>query len=156
MISPQHAAGTQVNPAIYGAFGGASANSGAAKPGAVIMSSPTLETASKSPRIVPKTAVKVKAASGPAIKTSKNRSASKKSSCSGSGLQTTKQDRVLALLRQHDGASIEEIMQATNWQRHSVRGFFAGTVKKKLGLTFTSSKADGQSRRYRIETRRGR
>ncbi|WP_244420954.1 DUF3489 domain-containing protein [Hyphomicrobium sp. MC1] len=69
---------------------------------------------------------------------------------------TTKQDRVLALLRQRNGASIEEIMRATNWQQHSVRGFFAGTVKKKLGLTLASSKADGQSRRYRIETRRGR
>ncbi len=62
----------------------------------------------------------------------------------------------MALLRQHDGASIEEIMKATNWQQHSVRGFFAGTVKKKLGLTLASSKADSQSRRYRIETRRGR
>jgi hypothetical protein len=47
---------------------------------------------------------------------------------------------------------------ATNpkWQQHSVRGFLAGTVKKKLGFPLTTSKAAGDVRRYRIETRRGR
>jgi hypothetical protein len=48
------------------------------------------------------------------------------------------------------------MMQATNWQQHSVRGFLAGTVKKKLGLALVTSKAEGEARRYRIETRRGR
>jgi hypothetical protein len=48
------------------------------------------------------------------------------------------------------------MMQATDWQQHSVRGFLAGTVKKKLGFPLTTSKAAGDVRRYRIETRRGR
>jgi Protein of unknown function (DUF3489) len=48
------------------------------------------------------------------------------------------------------------MMQATNWQQHSVRGFLAGTVKKKLGFPLTSSKPDDGVSRYHIEKRRGR
>jgi hypothetical protein len=48
------------------------------------------------------------------------------------------------------------MMQATDWQQYSVRGFLAGTVKKKLGFSLTSLKPNGGIRRYRIETRRGR
>ena len=68
----------------------------------------------------------------------------------------TKQERMLTLLSRPEGASIEEMMQATEWQQHSVRGFLAGTVKKKLGFRLTSSKVADGVRRYRIETRRGR
>jgi Protein of unknown function (DUF3489) len=71
-------------------------------------------------------------------------------------VRVTKQERVLTLLSQPEGASIEEMMQATDWQQHSVRGFLAGTVKKKLGFPLTSSKPNDGTRRYRIETRRGR
>ncbi len=70
--------------------------------------------------------------------------------------RVTKQERVLTLLSQSEGASIEEMMQATDWQQHSVRGFLAGTVKKKLGFPLTSSKPNDGVRRYRIETRRAR
>jgi hypothetical protein len=70
--------------------------------------------------------------------------------------RVTKQERLLTLLSQAKGANIAEMMQATDWQQHSVRGFLAGTVKKKLGFSLTTSKAAGDVRRYRIETRRGR
>jgi Protein of unknown function (DUF3489) len=70
--------------------------------------------------------------------------------------RVTKQERVLTLLSQPEGASIEEMMQATDWQQHSVRGFLGGTVKKKLGFPLTSSKPNDGARRYRIETRRAR
>jgi hypothetical protein len=68
----------------------------------------------------------------------------------------TKHAQLLQLLNRPEGASIEDMMQATEWQQHSVRGFLAGTVKKKMGLPLTSSKAEGDVRRYRIATRRGR
>ena len=68
-----------------------------------------------------------------------------------SGKQT-KQQTCLDLLGRREGATIEELEEATGWQKHSVRGFLAGAVKKKLGLTLVSEKPDAGSRRYRIPT----
>ncbi len=61
----------------------------------------------------------------------------------------SKQDRVVAMLRRPEGATVAAIMKTTGWQKHSVRGFFAGVVRRKLGLYLISAKTDGKQI-YRI------
>ena len=64
----------------------------------------------------------------------------------------SKQALVIGLLQRPEGATIAQIMEATGWQQHTCRGTLAGTLKKRLGLTITSSKAAGSQRIYRIES----
>jgi hypothetical protein len=63
----------------------------------------------------------------------------------------TKQAQVIAMLRRREGATIAQIIEATDWRPHTVRGFFAGALKKKLGLEVTSEKAEDGERVYKIE-----
>ena len=65
-------------------------------------------------------------------------------------VKSTKIEQCLNLLNNPGGATIDELQEATGWQAHSVRGFLAGTVKKKLGLILESKKAGDGTRRYRI------
>jgi hypothetical protein len=62
----------------------------------------------------------------------------------------SKQADVLNMLRKPDGTTISAIMNATGWQSHSVRGFFAGVVRKKLDLMLESEKPTDGERIYRI------
>ena len=57
----------------------------------------------------------------------------------------TKGELLIVLLRRPDGVTAAQMSEATGWQLHSVRGFIAGTVKKKLGLVVATEKVDGQT-----------
>ena len=64
--------------------------------------------------------------------------------------ENSKQAQVIELLNRPEGATIKQICEATGWQQHTVRGAFAGSFKKKLGLVITSNKDDNSERVYRI------
>ena len=63
----------------------------------------------------------------------------------------TKQTQMIELLSRDTGATIADIVAATGWQPHTVRGAMAGALKKRLGLTVTSEKVDGRGRVYRVQ-----
>ncbi len=65
--------------------------------------------------------------------------------------ENSKQAQVIALLQRPQGATISQICEATGWQTHTVRGAFAGTLKKKLGLVIVSQKSSAGDRVYRID-----
>ena len=70
------------------------------------------------------------------------------------GRRLSKQARVVEMLRSPAGTTVKAVMKATGWQQHSVRGFFAGVVQKKLRLKLNSNKIDG-NRIYRIASASG-
>ena len=64
----------------------------------------------------------------------------------------SKKAAILALLRRPDGATLKDLMAATGWQAHSVRGFISGAIVKKMGLKVESEKRSDGERTYRIAT----
>jgi hypothetical protein len=83
-----------------------------------------------------------------ARKISKGRSRARSSKCAVRS--NTKHARIIAMLRTPTGTTIAAIMTATDWQQHSVRGFLAGVVRKKLDLNLVSEQTD-KGRVYRIK-----
>ena len=81
----------------------------------------------------------------PAKKAPKARKAEKKGDSARDGSKTAK---ILELLKRPGGATSKELMKATGWQPHSIRGFLSGTVGKKMGLTVTSTKGEDGERSY--------
>jgi hypothetical protein len=59
---------------------------------------------------------------------------------------------MIELLKRPDGATLNQLVEATGWQAHTVRGAMAGALKKKLSLNIVSEKNDGHERKYRITT----
>ncbi|HEY2016948.1 MAG TPA: DUF3489 domain-containing protein [Bryobacteraceae bacterium] len=65
--------------------------------------------------------------------------------------ESSKTITILGLMKQKGGTTLKAIMQATDWQAHSVRGFISGTLGKKMGLTVVSTKGENGERRYSID-----
>ena len=85
--------------------------------------------------------------------TSKSKPRSRSALSKTSTRPDSKHARILAMLRTPAGATVAAIMTATEWQQHSVRGFLAGVVRKKLGLNLVSESTD-KGRVYRIKDSR--
>src|SRR3981081_2695287 len=108
-------------------------------------------TTSEDPMTKSKSKVKPTTPSAaPRPRKSRPRSRSAHSSPKASTRPDTKHARILAMLRTPACATIAAIMAATEWQQHSVRGFLAGVVRKKLGLNLVSEQTD-KGRVYRIK-----
>ena len=107
--------------------------------------------ATKKPRVGAQRAhvapAKAKAAKR-ATSTKKAPKGAKKASGSREGSKSAK---VLDLLKRPDGVTLAELIKATGWQAHSLRGFLSGAVGKKLGLTVTSTKAESGERSYSVK-----
>jgi hypothetical protein len=74
--------------------------------------------------------------------------ANKKATSARDGSETA---RVLDLLKRPGGVTAKELMKATGWQPHSVRGFLSGTISKKMGLAVTSTKTEDGERTYSVK-----
>jgi hypothetical protein len=95
--------------------------------------------AKKAPKTAPKATTKPKAARP-------GKAAKEKGVRAGSKTET-----VVALLKRTGGATLQELVKATNWNANSVRGFISGVVGKKMGLTVVSTKAENGERTYSVK-----
>jgi len=84
-------------------------------------------------------------------KASPARKAPKGAKKAKSAREGSKTDLVLGLLKRAGGVTAQELMDATGWQPHSVRGFLSGTIRKKMGLDLKSSKGEDGMRSYSIK-----
>ena len=103
-------------------------------------------------RVTPRATTRKKA--GRAKKTTKpaSRKAAKTVRPRTVGRGATKTDKILALLKRTGGTTLKELIKATGWQPHSVRGFLSGVIGRKLKLKVASIKDDSGERRYSVKS----
>ena len=116
-----------------------------------------LEPAAEAPKPTPK-ATSAKRARNVAPKKAKSgkkaapaKKAPKSARKNAGARDGSKAATILDLLKRKDGVTLQELMKASGWQAHSVRGFLSGTVGKKLGLAVTSTKGEDGERTYSIK-----
>jgi len=105
--------------------------------------------APRKPRVAPERASAGKKAT-PAKKGSQGKKAAKPAKKESAAREGSKTERVLELLKGPGGATLNDLMTATGWQRHSVRGFISGALGKKMGLEVVSTKREDGERVYSI------
>ena len=88
----------------------------------------------------------------PAKKTTSAKKAPKAAKKATGSRDGSKAAAILDLLKRKDGTTLKELMKATGWQAHSVRGFLSGTIGKKMGLALTSTKTEDGERTYSVKT----
>jgi hypothetical protein len=81
----------------------------------------------------------------------KGQKAAKQAKPATGAREGSKAAKVLSLLRRPDGASLKELMKATGWLAHSVRGFLSGAVAKRIGFKLVSAKSENGERRYCVQ-----
>jgi hypothetical protein len=104
-------------------------------------------TANRPARVAPKKRTSRKKAA-PASKTHKTREVEERTHSSRPG---SKVATILELLKRPGGTTLKELMKATGWQPHSVRGYLSGTIRKKLDLRIVSTKMEDGERCYAIK-----
>jgi hypothetical protein len=109
----------------------------------------------QTPNVAPRRTASGKKAAAPskprtAKKSAKAGKPAQRPKFAGTLREGSKTAKVLAMLQQSKGATLKELMKATGWQAHSVRGFLSGTLGKKLGLTVESTKREDGERIYKI------
>ena len=80
-----------------------------------------------------------------------SRQRGKRAKPAGSLRAGSKTAKLVGLLKRTGGATLKELIKASGWQPHSVRGFLSGTVGKRMGMSVTSSRGEGGDRRYSVE-----
>jgi hypothetical protein len=117
-----------------------------------------IKKASGAPRRGPVAPAKAKAgkkakAAEKAPKTPKSANkAGKKAAQAGESREGSKMSAILELLKRPGGSTAKELMKATGWQPHSVRGFLSGTLRKKMGLEVISTKSEDGERTYSVKS----
>jgi hypothetical protein len=106
--------------------------------------------ATRAPRRAPVAPAKAKAGKKATLGKKAPRGRAKAKAAKPEARDGSKTAKILDLLKRSGGVTAKELMKATGWQPHSVRGFLSGTVGKKMGLTVTSTKGEDGERVYSI------